>query len=111
MHGRTIVITRSGCRSAQSWHSRSDSVLSRAYSKSGTPRTGQSSSIGTGLSGNAPYAVADVELRELDLGAERPRRPDVGDRHALDVLTLHQAFDQAAPDVPGAAGDHVAHGP
>ena len=54
MHGRTIVIVRSGCRSAQSWQSRSDSVLSRAYSNAATPRTGHSSVIGTGLSGNAP---------------------------------------------------------
>jgi hypothetical protein len=39
---------------------RSDSVLSRAYEKRATPRTGWSSVIGSGLSGKAPYATADV---------------------------------------------------
>jgi hypothetical protein len=54
MHGRTIVVTTSGCWSAQSWTIRSDSVLSRAYEKRATPRTGCSSVIGSGLSGKAP---------------------------------------------------------
>jgi hypothetical protein len=59
MHGRTIVITRSGWAAAHSWQIRSDSVLSRAYANDGTPRTGSSSVSGTGLSGKAPYAVED----------------------------------------------------
>ncbi len=60
MQGRTIVVIVSGCWSAHSWTIRSDSVLSRAYEKRATPRTGCSSVIGSGLSGNAPYATAEV---------------------------------------------------
>src|SRR5215211_5428245 len=60
MHGRTIVITCSGCSSAHSWQRRSASALSRAYEKSGAPRTGCSSVSGTSLPANAPYAVVEL---------------------------------------------------
>src|ERR671925_599611 len=105
MDGRTIVMTRSGCAAAHSWQSRSHSVLSRAYGKLATPRTGSSSVSGTGLSGNAPYALADVDTLELRQRPVRARRRDVADHDLLGVLAPREQVHEPRSDVPGASGD------